>query len=103
MRSKTSDQTFIEGLKQFNKYGDLFQDLTKRTYIDTIFDVVSMIITYDSKHAIAIVTESDESFQMQGYDLNTNDRVFSVPFTGRYIKMNLVEQTLDGKILAVGY
>jgi len=30
-----SDETRIEGLKEFNKYGDLFQDLTKREHVDT--------------------------------------------------------------------
>ena len=54
--SKGSAETYIEGLKQFNKYGDLFQDLTKRTYVDTNHDVVSIVITYDSKHAVSIVS-----------------------------------------------
>lgn len=69
-KSKSSDQTVIEGLKQFNKYGDLFQDLTRRTWVDTLYDVVSIIITLDSKHCIAIVSMSDECYEVQGYDLD---------------------------------
>jgi hypothetical protein len=46
--------------------------------VDTVFDVVSMIITYDSKLCLAIVSESDESFFCQAYDLDTSDRVFNI-------------------------
>jgi len=49
-------------LKEFNKYGELFQDLTKRTYIDTQLEVVNIVITYDSKFCIAIVNDKDEHF-----------------------------------------
>jgi hypothetical protein len=34
-KSTASDETRIEGLEQFNQYGDLFRDLTLRTWIDT--------------------------------------------------------------------
>jgi hypothetical protein len=68
-RSKMSDETHIEGLEQFNKHGELFQDLTLRTFIDTEMDVVQVIITYDSKFCIAIVNNKDEHFELQGYSL----------------------------------
>jgi hypothetical protein len=103
VKSRTSDQTYIEGLKQFNKYGDLFQDLTRRTYVDTKYDVVSMMITYDSLLGVAIVIENDETFYLQAYNLDTNERVFNLKYSGKYLKMNIVEQTLDGKLLACCY
>lgn len=64
VKSKVSDDTHIHGLPEFNKYGDLFQDLTKRNNINTFeMDVIEMIITYDSKLAITIVKKDELSFE----------------------------------------
>ena len=54
-KSKYSEDTHIEGQAELNKYGELFQDLTKRTFIDTHYDVVSMIIAYGSKYCLGIL------------------------------------------------
>jgi hypothetical protein len=75
-RSTASDETRIEGLEQFNQYGDLFRDLTLRTWIDTVRDVISVVITYDSKHAITMVNEGSEHFEIQGWSLSTLEKVF---------------------------
>jgi hypothetical protein len=98
-----SDSTHIAGLDNFNKYGDLFQDLTLRTAIDTVYDVINVVITYDSQTCVAIVNKKDEHFELQGYSLQTNLQKFKKCFDGTYIKMNLVEQTDDGKTIAVAY
>ena len=66
-------------------------------------DVVNVIITYDSKFAIAIVNDMDEHFQVKGYDLNTFECKWVSFFEGVYIKMALIEQTIDGKIFAIAY
>jgi len=63
-KSRLSDETVIRGLKEFDKYGPLFQDLTKRTFMDTNYDVISIIITYDSKNCIAICNKQDEHFEL---------------------------------------
>ena len=68
-KSRLSDSTYIEGLDNFNKYGDLFQDLTSRTAIDTEYDVINVIITYDSESILAMVNKKDEHFELQGYGL----------------------------------
>ena len=96
-----SEETEIHGLKSFGKHGHLFQDLTKRTFIDTKIDVVSIIITYDSKHTIAITNDKDEHFEVQGYSLITNEQVFAKEYKGEYLKMNLVEQNSAGTIFAI--
>ena len=70
-KSRLSDSTHIAGLENFNKYGDLFQDLTLRTAVDTVHDVINVIITYDSQSAIAIVNKKDEHFEVQGFSLVT--------------------------------
>jgi hypothetical protein len=102
-KSRLSDSTHIAGLENFNKYGDLFQDLTLRTAIDTIYDVINVIITYDSKSCVAIVNRKDEHFEVLGYSLATQDLVFKKHFDGVYIKMNLIEQSDDGKTVAIAY
>lgn len=51
----------LNGLEQFGDYSKLFDDLTKRCFIDTKkLDVVSMIITYDSKFCIALLSNNQE-------------------------------------------
>ena len=76
-KSRISNDTSIQGLPQFSQYDELFSDLTKRNFIDTDIDVVNVIITYDSKYAIAICADSDEHFELQGYSLKTLERVFT--------------------------
>lgn len=60
--TKSSDQTHIEGLKQFSEHQQLFRDLTIRKFVDTTYDVVSMIITQNSRYCVAIVTRDEEYF-----------------------------------------
>tara|TARA_B110000285_G_C15078108_1_gene591907 strand:+ start:162 stop:1631 length:1470 start_codon:yes stop_codon:yes gene_type:complete len=102
-RSKLSDETHIEGLEQFNKYGELFQDLTLRTFIDTEMDVVQVIITYDSKKCVAIINDKDEHFEVVGYSLTKHNQIFRRVYDGTYIKMNNIEQSDDGTIYAIAY
>jgi hypothetical protein len=62
--SKKTGLTDIQGFKEFEKYGNLFQDLTHRQMIQTDLDVISIVITYDSKFCIAIVNNKDEHFEL---------------------------------------
>ena len=105
LKSRVEDDasTHIEGFKEFEKYGELFQDLTTRSYIPTGKDIINIIITYDSKHAVAIMSNKPEVFAVKGYDLNTQDEVFCKDFEGEYLKMNVIEQTDDGTIFGVAY
>jgi hypothetical protein len=68
-KTRTSDETRIEGLDQFQEHADLFQDLTKRRFIDTKVDVVNGIITYDSKNCVVICSKDDENMELQSYSL----------------------------------
>jgi len=68
-----SDETRIDGLREFNKYGDLFQDLTRRVHVNTELDVVNIIITYDSRFCIVIANDKDEHFELQSYSLTTHE------------------------------
>ena len=107
-QSKLSDETKIDGLEEFDKYKNsqgrsLFEDLTVRSFVDTELEVINVIITYDSKHAIAIVNHLDEHFELQGYILETQEKKFSHVFKGEYIKMNMIEQDSKGEVYAIAY
>ena len=86
--TRASDETRIDGLKQFEEHRELFDDLTIRNWVDTEFDVIAIIITYDSKHAVAIVHDYYEHYEVQGFDLNTYEKKFAKQYEGTYIFMN---------------
>jgi hypothetical protein len=100
--------TEVEGFKEFDKYGPLFQDLTTREHIETEHDVVAMAISYDSKAALCIVQNGDEYFELQSWSLTEFTRNFKLEYKGEYLKMNLIEQNNEKedenkKIFAVAY
>ena len=66
-------------------------------------EVVNIVITYDSKLAVAIVNQKDEHFQVQGYSLSNFSNVFKIDFRGNYIKMNLVEQNDAGNLFGIAF
>jgi hypothetical protein len=70
-KSRASDETTIDGLPELKDFTSLFTNLTNRSYIDTEFDVVQVVITLDSKHAVAIVSEDDSHFEVRAYSLDT--------------------------------
>jgi hypothetical protein len=55
----------FNGLEQFSKYKEMFFDLTKRSFVDTgNFDCVQIILTYDSKHCVVLLTEDDTKWHI---------------------------------------
>ena len=87
-----SDDTHIAGLDEFNKYGDLFQDLTKRIHINTFhMDVIEMAVSYDSKLAMSIVKKDELYFELQAFNLENHEVEFRTPFTGEFVRMNIIE------------
>ena len=64
-QQELQQSTVIDGFAEFDRYGPLFQDLTKRHCVDTDgCEVVGMAISYDSKAALAIVAKGDEHFEL---------------------------------------
>lgn len=101
--SRLSDESRIEGLEQFSSYGRLFSDLTKRQQIDTGFDVVTIIITYDSQYCVALVRNGDAQYDLQAYSLRTFKSHFNRSYDGEFLKMALIEQTISGEIFCIAY
>ena len=60
--------TYIKGLEQFEDR-ETFENLTKRTYINTKWDVISAIISYDSMVTVAICRQDDDRFAIRAYNL----------------------------------
>ena len=53
---------------------------------------------------IALVTEDDENFELQGFSLNDlGERAFTFKFEGEYVKMKEIEQNDKGEIFAIAY
>ena len=82
--------------------------MTERYEMDTAdYEVINIAITYGSKYAIAIVKDSNNTetdhFKILGFSLNSFNKKWTRNVDGLYIKMKLIEQSDDGKTLAIGY
>jgi hypothetical protein len=92
MAESKAAETHIEGLPEFNEHADLFRDLTLRTFVETgEGDLINGVISYDSKYCIVIVTEDEERFEIQGYDIKRHNQIFAHEIEGEFLKMNLIE------------
>ena len=45
--------------------------MTERYYIDTGYDLVSMIMSYDSKFVLGLTHKDDEHFEIKAFSLDT--------------------------------
>jgi len=80
------------GNPNFDKYKEVFKNLTHCENVETPYDVVSIIISYDSTRAICILKESDVKSCIMQYDLDMIEKpTFTEDFIGTYIKMQEVE------------
>ena len=107
----TSDVS-IDGLEQFHDHKDMFEKLTNRRFINTKqdahhqvdLDIVSMLITYNAKHALAICNKQDwiekvddkhdidrSHIELQAFDLKTYEKKLCRVFEGTYLKANVIE------------
>ena len=72
-------------------YSEIFKNLTELAVVETEYDIVSIIITYDSSRAITVQKEDDTHYCVNQFDLDTNAKCFTEYFRGNYIKMSEVE------------
>ena len=77
--------------------------MTKRTFVDTHYDVVSMIIAYGSRFCLGILKKADEHYEIRQYSLTTQQMTYKKEFHGEYIKMGVIEQNSNGEVFAVAY
>ena len=69
--------------------------------METKYNLVSMIITYDSTKAITVTIKDITTYFVKMYDLETYKTTFEETISGGYIKLKEVEQTSDGKNYAI--
>ena len=75
---------------RFQQYREQFMNMTKKSFVDTCFDIVSIIITNDSKQAIALLHDSEqENYCIRSYNLeveNSTHHLLEIKLYGKYIK-----------------
>ena len=76
---------------KFKNYKEVFRNLLKTVQQDTGNPIVSMIISYDSKKAIAVTKKSDDRHYILQYDLESYEITFREKIKGNYIKLKEVE------------
>jgi hypothetical protein len=71
----------------------VFSNIIKLKPVQTLFPLASMIITFDSKRAVSVTREDDETFYVKQYELTGEVvlPVFEEMITGTYIKLKEVE------------
>lgn len=85
------------GNPNFDNYADLFNNLTTSQLVKTVYDLVSVIISYDSTRVVTCSKNDDMHYCVKQYDLTNNNKLsFEEHYKGRYIKMKDIEQNLDG-------
>jgi len=62
-----------------------------------------MVIAYDSKRVVAIVSKDDDHFEIQSYSLKTYELEWECEFSGKWLKMNVIDQNSAGNVFVVPY
>lgn len=84
----------------------MFNNLLKQTDVVTMYPICSVIISYDSKHAITVTKKSEKEYYVKMYSLSTFELVFEEKIGGNendYIKLKEVEQNSKGDKFAIVY
>ena len=80
---------------RFTSYKSVFKDLLKQTSVVTMYNIISMIINYDSTRAVTVTKKDDRTYFIKMYDLETYQMTFEEKIGGgpnQYIKMKEVQQ-----------
>lgn len=88
---------------RFMKYKNHFLNMTNKKYIFTQFDVMSVIITYDSQHLIAVLEASEKLYYVRIYGLENHVKYREFMIEGQRIKAKEVQQNSSGSFFALPY
>lgn len=81
-------------LSSFKNHKKIFDNLIKTTDIRTLYPIMSMLITYDSRYAITVTKKDDREYWIKIYDVLTYAKTFEEKIGGEsdsYIKLKEVE------------
>ena len=87
------NQTILKPNIRFTSYKSVFKDLLKQTSVITMYNIISMIINYDSTRAVTVTKKDDRTYYIKMYDLETYQMTFEEKIGGgpnQYIKMKEV-------------
>ena len=79
---------------RFKNYRNLFTNLLNINEVTTYYPICSVILTYNSKHALTVTKKGEREYYVKTYSLDTNEQVFEEKIGGGpndYIKLKEVE------------
>lgn len=65
--------------------------------------MIQIVIAHNSKYAVSILSQSDELFEVRGYDLADKREIWKKQFAGEFVRMNNIEQDIDGEVFGIAY
>jgi hypothetical protein len=86
----------------FSKFKNYFLNMTKRSQIATKYSIVSVMITYNSKHCITVLEHSDHLYLVRVYKLETLVFVEHA-IKGKRIRVKDIEQNNSGDQFCLTY
>lgn len=88
---------------RFRRYKRHFQNTTKIKNVYTQFDIINIILTYDSKYAIALLMHLEGSYCIRVYGLEDDKQYGEFIIEGTRIKAKDIQQNPTGQIFALPY
>lgn len=79
---KASDDLTLDGVPLLQENKEMFEDLTFRKYFKTDLNIISMVVSYDSKYVISISSTNDDEFRVRGFSLATFEPIWTHKFLG---------------------
>ena len=79
---------------RFKNFNDLFSGLTKSKNVVTMYNIISCMITYNSKSVVTVTKASDHEYYIKQYSLESYALTFEEKIGGssdNYIKAKDVE------------
>ena len=71
---------------RFRQFKRHFQNTTKFKHICTQFDILTIVLTYDSKYAIALLMHLEDKYMIRVYGLETDQEYGEFTIEGTRIK-----------------
>lgn len=91
---------------RFKNYKNIFNNLVKHSSVSTMYPLVTMSISNDSKVAITVTKKDDNEYWVKQYCLETYKLMFVEKIGGgkdQYIKCKEVEQSADASKCGICY
>ena len=88
----------------FKNYRQLMNDLVHQNNIKTLYSIVNMGISNDSKAAFTVTKKNDREYYVKMYDIEKKDLIFEEVIGGKpdsYIKAKDIEQNEEGTKFAL--